>query len=214
MRPWSPKLPTGLPETELTRQRQPHRYRVQCGQLEHGLVLYRREELPDGPQRRQVGIEEGPTEHADGESGQLRHHIDRPRADAVAEAGDEPLGLVRHDVRLGRDAPALERRRDHLALFAPELTLAGQEAVAQRPAIRCLRFAPGPLADECRCQPILNRAGIGVIARHVLRLAIGGDGLAIAADAGEQIPQKHPQFGVIRIGHQRRAGEAHGLLQP
>jgi hypothetical protein len=124
---------TSSPVPHLPRQRQHRRYRAERGELEHRLVLHRREVAPDGRETAEVGVEQRPAEDTEGQAGQFADHVDRAVPAGGAQPVDQHDRLVRHDARLSGDAAVREGRLHDAALLAPKGALAGQEAVAERP---------------------------------------------------------------------------------
>ncbi len=67
------------------------------------------------------------------------HHVILSVADlAVGPRLEHALGEIHHEPRIGSDPLAVKRRLGQLALPAPELALAGQEPLAERPRCVCL----------------------------------------------------------------------------
>ena len=66
------------------------------------------------------------------------HHVVLDVADlAVGPGLEHSLGVIDHEPAIGGDPLAVKRRLGELALAAPELPLAGQEPLAQRPPCVC-----------------------------------------------------------------------------
>ena len=101
-----------------------------------------------------------------------------------AQRGEHPLGELDHQLGVGGDPLAVERRLRELALAAPEVALAGQQALAQR----ALRLPQAIVLDELAVlvdQHLLDQVGV-VGEEDALRAEPGRDQVAVLARPARQ----------------------------
>ncbi len=205
----------GLAEAELLGERHPAGHHAHGDHVEHRLVLDGLEVVPDGLEGAEVDVEQRAAEHAERERRHLPDHVDRAAALVRPQPADQLGRLLRDDARLLGDPLVLEDRLDLPALLAPELALAGQQAVAERPSGLGQADALVVVGGVVR-QHVLGVVGV---VEEVERLGAHGDPDRVpvlrrgGAHQFEPVPHQPAQQdggGPARRARRHPAGRGHG----
>ena len=137
-----------------------------------------------------VGPEQQPADHAQGEHGHLAVQVDRP---ALGPArGEQRLGLLAHRARVAGDAAAREQRLHEAALAQPLRVLAVEKPVAERPA-------------DLLVEAVVLAVGVGLGGEHAPHAVRMEDGVALGA---------HPRRAGQQARRRRRARGARARACP